>query len=265
LLNALVLQCGTTAKAASVLQDSWEPGMKSEDKERLTGELHKLQNHPLLKREAVEPVPTVTTPRVEPLDPLEAAGRAWSSPYVVGDLDDLLGKLLGQKGPPVRPIVLSPLLEELRKYAEAAAVFFQQKRYLKAPLDHHRVVEVEGLMYVLMYTAVLRKGQVAINLNGTSGAAKKLLDLDETYLASPAGRRCYVHECVIEGYQSSAFTAFAAHLVPGRNYRFWVSRRGQESQDFLKIHTTMDEEGCVLDNSTIILKNTWSDYVNLFA
>jgi len=258
LLNALVVQCGTQVKAEEILRDAWAPGMKPEDQERLLVEIRNLQQHPVLRQAqsvAVENPPKVEAPASQP---------SWLGvpPFIEGSLDDVLGELLGKK--PVVPVAPPhPLVLRMKQYAEEAAAFFQKHRYLMLPLDHKRVVVVEGKPYVFMYTAVLRRGSQAINLNGTSGSVKKLLDLDETYLAMPNGISHYVHECALDGFDSAAFSGFAAHLVPKRNFRFWVSRRDNgEGQDVLKIYTTMGEDGCIMDSTTVSSKVP--DYVGIF-
>lgn len=258
LLNALVLQVGASAKAEKVLEGAWAPGMKSEDQARMVAELEKLQNHPILRPKTENPLKEDS--QLVASDPIEQA--LTKPPHTSGDVnDDILGELLGQPQKPTHP-----LLEEMKKYGEAAATFLEQKGYLKSPMEHHKVISVGGEQFVLMYTAVLRKaGGVTIHLNGTSGSARKLLDLDATYLAEPNGRRCLIHEGVIPGYQSVVFTVVAARLVPGRSYRFWVSRRlDGDGQDFLKIRSTMDDQGCPIDNSSVTLVSSKDEFFKIF-
>lgn len=240
-LNGLVKASGgSMEKVEKVLADSWEPGSTDSDKRYLLAEAANLIHHPLAGSGPVAVVKSTGNPLEDYLASLEPK----KSP---GELtlegDDVMEAMLQRNtGIPVEQV--SPLWEAMKVYAEEAASYLEQKKHFKLSFSaKDGFVEVHGQKYILMYTAVMTKGNQTVQLNGGTGNTL-LSNLGEDHLGFPLGKSRYAHDSVFQG-SNVVFRSFAVKLEPGLKYRFWVSTKtvGGSNKDLLKYHVILNEKG----------------------
>jgi hypothetical protein len=87
-----------------------------------------------------------------------------------------------------------------------------------------RTVQIDGKKYTVIGTAVVHgpNGETSININATTGAAKKIRECDENVLVHFHGRAVSMQKDVPG---SACFFVWLCHYVPGRVFRFWMNKR----------------------------------------
>ncbi len=229
LMIALIRGTGTQAEA--LLKDSFTavPEVTTREQEKLLKQL--AERLTVVPRTVTAPTVVKTAPEEDHEIMLELAKAGEPDPESPHDL--FIDDVAIEEEDPSDPVqqAISTYLDHVVSTLRPAP--YKEKFYI-------RNVIIEGKSYLMIVTGNLKTSSEELNIYGTTGNKSNFNDLDDAYFYCKGDRRVTAQRELddVGPFSHIVLWGWALHNVPGREFRFWINRKG--SKDLAKVRIRMD-------------------------